>query len=125
MTSKKEELITTQYKIVLPNTLNNNETLFGGTAMQWMDEVAYIEAIRYTKKKMVTVSTDEIKFLKPIKCGEIVAVIAKVINESSVKLKIQVDVFIEDLVASNKQKAITSLFTFAAIDNNHKPIRIK
>jgi acyl-CoA hydrolase len=118
-------LITTQYKVVLPNTLNNHDTLFGGTAMQWMDEVAYIEATRYAKKKMVTVSTDNIKFLKPIKPGEIVEIVAKIIKESAFKLYIQVEIFIEDLYSEINEKAITSVFTFAAINEENKPIRIK
>ena len=29
---------TRQFKAIFPNTLNANETLFGGQAKQWMDE---------------------------------------------------------------------------------------
>lgn len=46
---KKSE--TKQFKIIFQSSLNDHETLFGGIAMQWMDEVAYITAIRYSKKK--------------------------------------------------------------------------
>jgi len=125
MTITNNELITTQYKVVLPNTLNAHETLFGGIAMQWMDEVAYIEAIRYTKKKMVTVSTDNIKFLKPIKPGQIVEIVAKIINETALKLLIEVDIFAEELYSYKREKAVTSVFTFAAVDDNNRPVRIK
>jgi acyl-CoA hydrolase len=31
---------TTQFKVIFPNTLNAHETLFGGTAMQWMEKEA-------------------------------------------------------------------------------------
>lgn len=43
---------TRQFKAIFPNTLNANETLFGGQAMKWMDEVAYITATRFTRQKM-------------------------------------------------------------------------
>ena len=125
MKSTNNELITTQYKVVFPSTLNEHETLFGGIAMQWMDEVAYIQAIRYTKKKMVTVSTDKIQFLQPITSGKIIEIIAKVIKVSSVKLHIQVEIFMEELFTENKQKAITGVFVFAAVNNENKPVRIK
>ncbi len=46
---KKSE--TRQFKVIFPSTLNDHDTLFGGTAMQWMDEVAYITATRFTRKK--------------------------------------------------------------------------
>ena len=119
------ELITSQYKVVFPSMLNDHETLFGGIAMQWMDEVAYIQAIRYAKKKMVTVSTDKIQFLQPITSGKIIEIIAKVIKVGSVKLHIQVEIFMEELFTENKQKAITGVFVFAAVNNENKPVRIK
>ena len=125
MTTTNNEIITKQYKVVLPNTLNAHETLFGGIAMQWMDEVAYIEAIRYTKKKMVTVSTDNIKFLKPIKPGQIVEIVAKIIDESALKLFIQVEIFAEELYSHKREKAVTSVFVFAAMNEANRPVRIR
>ena len=47
-----ENSITRQFKAIFPNTLNANETLFGGEAMKWMDEVAYITATRFTRQRM-------------------------------------------------------------------------
>lgn len=35
---------TTIFKAVFPNTTNHYDTLFGGTAMQSMDETAFITA---------------------------------------------------------------------------------
>ncbi len=113
---------TKQDKIVFPGDLNNNSTLFGGIAMQWMDEVAYITAIRFAKKKMVTVSVEKIQFLFPIKAGEIVEIIGKVVKTGYVKLEILVEIFIEDIISNQRQKAISALFTFAAVDHLNKPI---
>lgn len=73
-------------KIGFPNTLNAHDTLFGGTAMQWMDEVAYITATRYTRKKLVTISTDKMQFKNAIKSGNIAEIIGKVV---SVKLALR------------------------------------
>jgi len=38
---------TKQFKVIFPHTLNDHDTLFGGIAMQWMNEVAYIVAFRF------------------------------------------------------------------------------
>lgn len=116
--------ITTQYKVVFSKMLNDQNNLFGGTAMQWMDEVAYITAMRFTRKKMVTVSTDKIKFLKPVKSGEIVKLVGTVVEVGLAKITIQVEMFSEQLDSETKQKAIQGTFTFAAVDKNNKPIRI-
>ena len=124
MNSKIEKSITTQYKVVFSKMLNDQNNLFGGIAMQWMDEVAYITAMRFTRKKMVTVSTDKIKFLKPVKSGDIVEILGTVVNVGLAKITIQVEIFTEPLDSETKEKAIQGFFVFAAIDKNNKPIRI-
>jgi len=116
---------TKQDKIVFPSDLNNNSTLFGGMAMQWMDEVAYITAIRFTKNKMVTVSVEKIQFLLPIKTGAIIEIIGKVVKVGYVKLEVHVEINIEGIISDQKQKAVSALFTFAAIDELNKPIAIE
>ena len=54
----KEEKIrnseTRIFKAVFPNTTNHYDTLFGGTAMQLMDEAAFITATRFSRQRMVT-----------------------------------------------------------------------
>jgi acyl-CoA hydrolase len=116
---------TRQCKVIFPNTLNDHDTLFGGTAMQWMDEVAYITAIRFTKQKMVTVSVEKVQFLLPIKSGTIVEIIGKVIKVKNVKIEIEVDIYVEEMFVENRQKAMHALFTFAAVNDKNKPIAIK
>ena len=52
------------FKAVFPNTTNHYDTLFGGTAMHLKDEVAFITATRFSRQRMVTVSSDRIDFKK-------------------------------------------------------------
>lgn len=115
---------TRQFKVVLPNTLNNHKTLFGGIALQWMDEVAYITATRFTRKKMVTVSAEKARFLLPVQSGTLVEIIGKVVKIGNAKLQIWVEIFVEEMYSENRQKAVEALFTFAAVDDQHKPIPI-
>jgi len=113
---------TKQCKVIFPHTLNDHNTLFGGTVMQWMDEVAYITATRFAKKKMVTVSVDHIKFLKPIKPGTIAEIIGKVVKTGNVKIEIQIEIYTEDIQSDQRQKSVTAQFIFAAVDHENKPI---
>ena len=48
------------FKAVFPNTTNHYDTLFGGTAIQLMNEVAYIAATRFSRQRMITVNSDRI-----------------------------------------------------------------
>ena len=115
---------TRQFKVIFPSMLNDHDTLFGGTAMQWMDEVAYITAIRFSKKKMVTVSAEKVHFLLPMKSGTIAEIIGKVTKVKSVKIEIQVEIHVEDMYSEHRQKAVDAIFTFAAINDENKPVRI-
>ena len=49
LTSRMTAAETRVCKAVFPNTTNHYDTLFGGTALQWMDEVAFICATNLTK----------------------------------------------------------------------------
>lgn len=111
-------------KIVFPNVTNHYDTLFGGTALQWMDEIASIAAIRFSRQQTVTVSLDRINFKKPIPSGTFVELVAKVIEVGRTSMNIQVDVFVEQMDRDGSEKAITGLFTFVAINAERQPIPV-
>ena len=119
---KPTDYIIKSHKLILPIHLNDNQSLFGGQIMQWIDEIAYITACKYTSQKMVTVSIEKVKFIHAIKCGDIIEIISNVIDCSLMKLKIEVNIYI--LNKKIKQKAVSSLLYFAAIDKNNKAILI-
>jgi acyl-CoA hydrolase len=112
------------FKAVFPNSTNHYDTLFGGTAMHLMDEVAFITATRFSRQKMVTVSSDRIDFKKPIPAGTIIELIGKVSYVGNTSIKIKVEIFIEQMYIEHREKAITGEFTFVAIDENKKPVKI-
>lgn len=114
---------TRQFKAIFPSTLNANEILFGGQAMQWMDEVAYITA-RFTRQRMFTVKTENIRFLKAVNPDSIVEVVGRVEKAESVKLRVKVEIYVEQMYGNEREKAIEGVFVFAALDQNRKPVRI-
>lgn len=112
------------FKAVFPSTTNHYDTLFGGTAMQLMDEVAFITATRFSRQRMVTVSSDKIDFKKPIPAGTIVELIGRVSNVGNTSMKVRVDIFIEQMYSDEREKAVSGEFTFVAIDENKMPVSI-
>lgn len=112
------------FKAVFPNTTNHYDTLFGGTAMQLMDEVAFIKATRFSRQRMVTVSSDKIDFKIPIPAGTIIELIGKVTYIGTTSLKIKVEIFIEQMYSDVREKAVSGEFTFVAIDEHKKPVKI-
>lgn len=116
--------VTTIFKAVFPNTTNHYDTLFGGTALQLMDEVAFITATRFSRKRVVTVSTDKIDFNLPIPAGSIVELTGTVIHVGNTSLKVQIEIFIEEMYHEGRTKAIEGAFTFVALDENKNPTSI-
>ncbi len=112
------------FKAVFPNTTNHYDTLFGGTAMELMDEVAFITATRYSRQRMVTVSSDRIDFKQAIPAGSIIELVGKVSYIGNTSLKVRVNVFIEQMHVYGSEKAISGEFTFVAIDLDKKPTKI-
>ncbi|WP_225034800.1 acyl-CoA thioesterase [Winogradskyella sp. SM1960] len=112
------------FKAVFPNTTNHYDTLFGGTAMQLMDETAFITATRFSRQQMVTVSSDKIDFKKPIPAGTIVELDGYVTHVGHTSLKVRVDIFVEEMYTDFREKAVSGEFTFVAIDDTKKPVKI-
>lgn len=112
------------FKAVFPSTTNHYDTLFGGTAMALMDEVAFIAATRFCKKKVVTVSSDRIDFNKAIPAGTIIELIATVSHVGRTSLKVKVCVMVEKMYEDFREEAITGTFTFVAVDENKNPIPV-
>lgn len=112
------------FKAVFPNTTNHYDTLFGGTALHMMDEASFICATRFSRKRVVTISTDKIDFTKPIPQGTIIELIAKVIKVGNTSCVVQVDIFKEDMYSQDREIAVTGFFTFVALDDHKKPIPI-
>lgn len=112
------------FKAVFPNNTNHYDTLFGGTALHMMDEASFICATRFSRKKVVTVSTDKIDFTCPIPQGTIVELVARVSKVGRTSCVVQVDIFMEDMYSYERSKAVTGYFTFVAIADDKKPVPI-
>ncbi|MFN4152740.1 MAG: acyl-CoA thioesterase [Candidatus Sericytochromatia bacterium] len=115
---------TSIFKAVFPNTTNHYDTLFGGTALSLMDEVAFITATRFSRSRMVTVSTEKIDFNHPIPNGTIIEITGKVLDIGNTSLKVEVIIYVEQMYENKREKAISGIFTFVSIGENKKPMKI-
>jgi len=111
-------------KALFPELLNANNTLFGGKAMQWMDEVAYISATRFTRQRMFTAHTGNIRFLKAVTPNSIIEIVGCVVKAEAVRLTIKVEIFVEDMYSHKRDKAIEGDFVMIALNAKDQPQRI-
>jgi len=112
-------------KVVMPSTTNNYDTLFGGTLLGWMDEVAFITATRFGRCRFVTVSLDRTDFKHPIPSGTIVELVGTVEHLGRTSVRVRVDVWVEHMLVADRLKAVTGEFTMVAIDDDKKPVPVE
>lgn len=116
---------TSHFKVIFPNTTNHYNTLFGGKVLELMDEVAFISATRFSRKKVVTISSDKIDFKEPIPADTIVELVAQVCSVGTTSLQVRVEIFQEEMYRPHtRRRSITGQFTFVALDHNNKPTSV-
>jgi acyl-CoA hydrolase len=111
-------------KTVFPGRTNHHNTLFGGEALAWMDEAAFICATRFCRKPLVTISSDRVDFKEPIPAGSIVEIVAHISTIGRTSLVADVNIFIEGMYKDDKHKAISGSFKFVALDEHRKPMPV-
>ena len=108
--------------LVLPSDTNHYGTLFGGTALAWMDIAAAIAAIRTCRKEVVTASSERVDFDVPVKAGSLVEVISRVVEVGRSSLKVSVELYVEDMFTGRRERCTHGMFTMVAVDKKGKPI---
>ncbi|MFC3396015.1 acyl-CoA thioesterase [Brenneria rubrifaciens] len=114
--------VTKVAKVVFPTNINHHSTLFGGTALSWMDEISFITATRFCHKPLVTVSTEKINFNTPIPSGTIIELIGQVSRVGRTSLTVDVSVFLEQMYTDGRTKVISGQFNFVAVNDEGRPI---
>jgi len=113
------------FKAVFPSTTNHYDTLFGGTTLMLMDEVAFITATRYSRCKVVTVSSDRVDFTHPIPGGTLVELIGNVVRIGTTSLQVRVELYVEQMYSEERLLAVTGTFTFVALDEHRRPMPLR
>lgn len=109
-------------KLVFPQDTNPIGTLYGGTALQWMDEVAFLTATRFARQQVVTVSMDRVDFKVPIPQGAIVELIGEVRQVGRTSMTIQVRILLEDAMVGTQELAIEGSLVMVAVGADMKPV---
>lgn len=109
--------------MVRPSHLNAAGRLFGGTLMQWLDEVAGLVAKRHTRSNVITASVDNLKFIHGAYEGEMVVILGKVTYVGNTSLEVRTDTYVEHLEDGSRYPINRAYFTMVALDEMDRPKR--
>ncbi|WP_026691341.1 acyl-CoA thioesterase [Alteribacter aurantiacus] len=112
---------TIQTKLVLPPDTNHLGTIFGGTILSYIDEIAAITAMKHSKEVVVTASIDTVNFLSSAKVGDVLHLEGVVISTGRTSMEVYVKVETENLKSREKTVTTTAILTMVAVDQHGKP----
>src|SRR3982750_1270703 len=104
-----------------PSDINANGHIFGGWVLSQMDIAAGIVASRRSKGPVATIAIEAMKFLQPIHLRDLISVFAEVERVGRTSMGGRIEVMAQRDLGTTEVKVTEGLFTFVALDANHRP----
>ncbi len=113
----------------MPSDTNANGDIFGGWIMSQMDIAGGMMAIEITGGRAVTIAVDAMKFIKPVRVGDVVCCYGKVTRIGNTSLTIRLEVWAKASVRETKPEMTNTdrdnkffmvteaSFTYVAVDH--------
>ncbi|MGG6461129.1 acyl-CoA thioesterase [Solilutibacter silvestris] len=110
-------------EMVFPDHTNHLGTLFGGQALAWMDMAAFIAASRYARSTVVTARSEQVDFNQPVRKGQLVETIARVVKVGRSSMHVDVELVAEDLLTGDRKLCTRGQFVMIALDELGRPVQ--
>jgi acyl-CoA thioesterase YciA len=104
-----------------PGDINANGHIFGGWVLSQMDIAAGIVASHRAQGPVATVAIDAMEFIEPILLHDIISVYARIERAGRTSMGIRIEVIATRDRGKAQVKVTEALFTFVALDENHRP----
>lgn len=107
-----KETLTVQTHRIMPTHTNSFGNLFGGQLLYFLDNAASISQSRFTNALSMTVSLDNMNFIKTLPEENSVCIESYVSGSGNSSVEVFVKVIGEDLLTGERYIAATSFLTF-------------
>ena len=104
-----------------PSDINANGHIFGGWVLSQMDIAAGIVASRRANGSVATIAIDKMEFIAPIHLRDVISVFAEVERVGRTSMSIRIEVVATRDRGATDIKVTEALFTFVALDEQHRP----
>jgi len=105
----------------MPADTNANGDIFGGWVMSRMDQAGGIAGVERARGRVVTITVEAMKFIRPVRVGDVLEVYTVVESIGRTSMKIHVEAWARRFQTQIHEKVTDANFTFVAIDDNGKP----
>ena len=107
--------------LAMPADVNVNGDIFGGWVLSQMDIGAGIVAGTRAKGRVATVAVDAMKFIRPVKVGDVLCIYARIQRIGRTSLGVGLEAWVLRDRIGEREKVTEGVFTFVAIDANGRP----
>ena len=104
-----------------PSDINANGHIFGGWVLSQMDIAAGIVAALRSKGPVATVAIERMEFIAPIHLRDLISVFAHIERVGRTSMGVRIEVIAHRDRGETEVKVTEGLFTFVALDENHRP----
>jgi acyl-CoA thioesterase YciA len=104
-----------------PTDINANGHIFGGWVLSQMDIAAGIVAARRAGGSVATIAIDKMEFIEPIHLRDLISVYAEIERVGRTSMAIRIEVIATRDRGKTEKKVTEALFTFVALDEQHRP----
>jgi acyl-CoA thioesterase YciA len=104
-----------------PGDINANGHIFGGWVLSQMDIAGGIAASRRSKGPVATVAIERMEFIAPIHIRDLISVYAEIDRVGRTSMGVRIEVTATRDRGATEIKVTEGLFTFVALDENHRP----
>jgi len=111
----------TMIEMVFPDQTNHYGTFFGGHALRLMDKAAFVAASRYSRRTVVTASSERVDFKNAAHHGNLIELTAQVVATGRSSMRVAVDLYAEDLLSGTRLLCAQGQFVLVALDERGKP----
>lgn len=105
-------------QVVLPNDANPMGFVLGGHVMHLIDITGAIAAHRHARMLLVTAAVDGLRFLHPIRVGDLIILHARVTAAFATSLEVEVEVFSEGTLSGERRLTSVAYLTFVTIEQD-------
>ena len=107
--------------LAMPRDVNVNGDIFGGWVLSQMDIAAGITAGARAKGRVATVAVDAMKFIRPVRVGDVLCIYCDVARVGRSSMAIAIEAWVRRDTKGTREKVTEAVFTFVAIDDEGRP----
>ena len=111
--------------LAMPKDTNVSGDIFGGWVLSQMDIAGGIIAGERAKGRVATVAVDAMKFIQPVKVGDVLCIYGRVGRVGNTSMAIELEAWVNRDRLGERQKVTEGVFVFVALDEAGKPVAVE